>query len=456
MPVTVDTDLPLHDDRSRSWDGDAARSAMARRCASSDGVMAECMGRGFIWRDPEENAATIGAYSLPVADVFSGDLHLVLSGVQAAANAISPAREPGEARALDAPESDLSRMRSAVETILARFAREFDDESIRAPWEADSESETSSARPTVQALVGEPGPGATVQTASGCCGGCGCSGGSSETNNDDQAAPEAPEQKEEAAVPTNAPEHIEAPRLRSRTLRASATGGEWRPPLEHFANPHMAEPTKLTVTADGRGFGHLATWDQPHIGYDGKLVYPPRNASGEYEYSRQSRRVTADGAALAVGLITMATGHAADNLAADAAAAHYDNTGTMVAAVNIGEDQHGIWLAGSMLPDVSPEQRARFSLARVSGDWRQPRPGAGLELIAALSVPNPGFPVRQPAELLAADRMTLAASAAAGIDPSIVRIEEGQVRTFITAGADVIDQARAAELTEAVNQALAG
>lgn len=457
MPVTVDTDLPLHDDRSRSWDGDAARSAMARRCATDDGVMAECMGRGFIWRDPEGNAATIGAYSLPVADVFSGDLHLVLSGVQAAANAISPAREPGGPRALDAPESDLSRMRSAVETILARFAEHFDDESIRAPWDQDSEGETASASPS---LGGEPGPEAPVRTASGCCGGCGCG---TETNNDSQDAPEAPDQKEEAPVPTNVPEHIEAPRLRSRTLRASATGGEWRPPLEHFANPHMAEPTKLTVTADGRVFGHLATWDQPHIGYDGKLVYPPRNASGEYEYFRQSRVVTADGSALAVGLITMATGHAADNLAADAAAAHYDNTGTMVAAVNIGEDQHGIWLAGSLLPDVSPEQRARFSLARVSGDWRQPRPGAGLELIAALSVPNPGFPVRQPAELLAADRMTLAASGSHGhrfagfpIEPSVVRVEEGQVRTFITAGADVVDQARAAELSEAVNQALAG
>lgn len=442
MPVTVDTDLPLHDDRGREWDGDAARSAMARRCATDDGVMADCMGRGFIWRDPEANAATIGAYDLPVADVFDGDLHLVLSGVQAAANSISPAREPGSARALDAPESDLSRMRSAVETILARFARHFDDEEIRAPWE----SETAAAEPNGKDDEDEDERRRATYASAGC--GCNCGQQPKPTDNDQDSPTEEQAMSETTTAPTAAP--------RSRVLRASATGGEWRPPVEHFANPHMTEPTKLTVTADGRVYGHLATWDQPHIGYDGKLVYPPRSASGEYEYFRQSRVVTADGSALAVGLITMATGHADDNLSADAAAAHYDNTGTMVAAVNVGEDQHGIWLAGSMLPDVSPEQRARFSLARVSGDWRQPRPGAGLELIAALSVPNPGFPVRQSPELLAADRLTLAASAAAGIDPSVVRIEQGQVRTFITAGADVVDQQRAAELSEAVGHALAG
>lgn len=435
MPVTVNTDLPLHEDRSREWDGDAARSAMARRCAAEDGVMADCMGRGFIWRDPDADPSTIGAYALPVADVFDGEVHLVLSGVQAAANSISPAREPGEARALEASEDELGQMRSAVETILARFADEFDDESIRAPWEAEpeSESETSSAAPA-------------VQTASGCCSGCGCGSGKTETS-DDQAAEAAPTQKEEAAMPAASVQTVEAPRLRSRVLRASATGGEWRPPVEHFTNPHLVEPTKLTVTADGRVYGHLATWDQPHIGYDGKLVYPPRNADGSYGYFRQSQVVTADGSVVPVGIITMNTGHADEMLSADAASAHYDNTGTMVAACNVGEDAIGIWLAGSMLPDVSPELRTRFSLARVSGDWRQPKPGSSLELIAALSVPNPGFPVRQSDQLLASDRLTLAASGR-------VVAAEGEIRTFICAGATVFDQAQQEALTDAVRAAL--
>lgn len=429
MPVTVNTDLTLHTERGREWDGDAARSAMASRCESDDGVMADCMGAGFIWRNPDEDETTIGAYDLPVADVFGGDLHLVLSGVQAAANSISPERTPGSPRALDASESELSRMRSAVETILARFAREFDDESIRAPWEAetaaavtDDEDEDERRR-------------RRYETASACD--CNC-------RQDPEPPITGPDQTKET---TAMPEPTAPAVPRSRVLRASATGGEWRPPTEHFANPHLDEPTKLTVTSGGRVYGHLATWDQPHIGYDGKLVYPPRSSTGEYEYFRQSKVVTDDGSALAVGLITMATGHADESLSADAAAAHYDNTGTMVAACNIGEDSIGIWLAGSMLPDVSPEQRNRFSLARVSGDWRQPRPGAGLELIAALSVPNPGFPVRQSPDLLAGDRMTLAAS-------GLVRGDGGQIRTFITAGAAVVDQAQQDALTEAIRTAI--
>ena len=420
MPVTVNTDLPLHGERDRAWDGDAARQAMARRCANDDGVMADCMGQGFVWRDGDANPATIGAYSLPVADVISGDLQLVLSGVQAAANAVSPAREAGGPRAMGGSESELGQMRGAIETILRRFAREFDDDSIRAPWEEESRSETASA-------------------AARCA--CACTSQDSEPPKTGDANTD---QAKEA--PMNAPAvQVEVPR--SRVLRASATGGDWRPPIEHFANPHLDAPTKLTVTADGRVYGHLATWDQPHIGFDGKLVYPPRNASGAYEYFRQSQVVTAAGDVVPVGIITMNTGHADESLSADGAAAHYDNTGTMVAACNVGEDAIGIWLAGSMLPDVSPDLRTRFSLARVSGDWRQPKPGSSLELIAALSVPNPGFPVRQSAELLASDRMTLAAS-------GLIRADAGEIRTFICAGAAVVDEAQQAALTEAVRAAL--
>jgi hypothetical protein len=433
MPVTVNTDLPLHEDRSREWDGDGARSAMARRCSTDDGVMANCMGPGFIWRDPDADASTIGAYALPVADVFDGQVHLVLSGVQAAANSISPERDPGGPRALQASESELGQMRTAVETILARFAREYDDDGIRAPWEADE--------PAAESASAAPAPGGCVA--------CGCDS-TKPTEDNDIAADERPEpkQEEEAVMPSSASNQtIQAARTRSRVIRASATGGEWRPPTGHFANPHLTEPTKLTVTSDGRVFGHLATWDQPHIGYDGKLVYPPKNADGSYGYFRQSQVVTSDASVVPVGIITMNTGHADEMLSADAAAAHYDNTGTMVAACNVGEDAVGIWLAGSMLPDVSPELRNRFSLARVSGDWRQPRPGSQLELIAALSVPNPGFPVRQSEELLASDRLTLAASGR-------VVAAEGEIRTFICSGATVLDEAQQAALTDAVRAAL--
>lgn len=430
MPVTVNTDLPLHPERSTEWDGDAARSAMARRCASENGVTPDCMGAGFVWRDGDADPSTIGAYSLPVANVFDGQLHLVLSGAQAAANAVSPEREPGGPRAMGGSESELGQMRSAIATILRRFAREFDDEGLRAPWDRESETASASADST-----------------------CNCG--------KDTAQPpiNQPKPPKEAAMPKTI--HDTA---RGRVLRASATGGDWRPPADHFANPRLTEPTKLTVTSDGRVYGHLATWDQPHIGYDGKLVYPPHSGDGSYSYFRQSQVMTSSGDLVPVGIITMNTGHADENLSADAAAAHYDNTGTMVAAVNVGEDALGIWIAGSMLPDVSPDLRTRFSLARVSGDWRQPRPGSGLELIAALSVPNPGFPVRQSEALLNADRMALAAAGYPqypGFQPNrdlppygVVTIESGEIRTFITAGATVVDEAQNAAMAQAVREAM--
>ena len=431
MPVTVNTDLPLNGDRGREWDGDAARAAMARRCTSEDGVMADCMGPGFVWRDGDADPSTIGAYSLPVADVVDGDLQLILSGAQAAANAISPEREPGGPRAMSGSEAELGQMRTAVAAILRRFATEFDDDGLRAPWDRE-ESETASA-------------------ATGCS--CNCGTAPAKPTTTDAEPPK------EAAMPAPTPT-----KPRNRVLRASATGGEWRPPADHFANPRLVEPTKLTVTADGRVYGHLATWDQPHIGYDGKLVYPPKSSDGAYGYFRQSQVMTASGDVVPVGIITMNTGHAAENLSADAAAAHYDNTGTMVAAVNVGEDSLGIWIAGSMLPDVSPELRTRFSLARVSGDWRQPRPGSGLELIAALSVPNPGFPVQQPRALLEADRMALAAAGFPqypGFQPNrnmppfgVVTVEDGEIRTLITAGAAVVDEVQDAAMAKAVREAM--
>lgn len=417
MPVTVNADLPLDGDRERAWDDAAARARLAERCAGEgDAIEPDCYGRAFIWRDGDADPTTRGAYHLPVADVIDGEPRIVFRAVVAAARSVSPRATPGEGRAFDRSENELADMRSALAGLYERFAREFDDDEIVAPWEQMSAAATT-----------------------GCGSGCSCQPA--------MPTPASPKKDQSAPAPEGTMTTTDVNDHRSRVLRASATGDMWSPPVEHFANPHLAEPTKITVTADGRVYGHLATWDQPHVGYDGKLIYPPRNASGAYEYFRQSKVVCADGTPLAVGLLTMNTGHADETLTARAAQSHYDHTGTIAAAVNIGEDAIGIWMAGSMLPDVSADQRRRFALARVSGDWRQPQPNSPLELIAALSVPNPGFPVRQNAELLASDRYTLAAS-------GLVRAEGGEIRTLISAGTAVVDEGQQAQLVEAVRSAM--
>ena len=174
-----------------------------------------------------------------------------------------------------------------------------------------------------------------------------------------------------------------------------------------FADPRLDGPTALTVTADGRVFGHLATWGTGHIGM-GRHVTPPKSPSG-YKYFHQGVVATRDGD-LPVGKLTLGTGHApvARGITADAAAAHYDNTGAVVAAVRAGEDRHGIWLAGRLVPGIDDAKVDELRRSGVSGDWRGVN--GQHELVAALAVNVPGFPIPRTEELVAAGTMALVAA----------------------------------------------
>jgi len=94
---------------------------------------------------------------------------------------------------------------------------------------------------------------------------------------------------------------------------------------------------------------------------------------------------------LAVGNLTAGIGHAALNLTTHGAQQHYDSSGSVVAQVAVGEDDFGIWYAGAVLPDVDELQLRRFMSCGLSGDWRRNDKTGSLELMAALSVPVPGF-----------------------------------------------------------------
>jgi hypothetical protein len=96
----------------------------------------------------------------------------------------------------------------------------------------------------------------------------------------------------------------------------------------------------------------------------------------------------------------MNTGHAELWQDPSSTKAHYDNTGTVVADIAAGEDSNGIWVHGSLRPDVDELSVRRLRGAALSGDWRQL--GGNLELVAALAVNVPGFAVRRPAARIAA------------------------------------------------------
>lgn len=177
------------------------------------------------------------------------------------------------------------------------------------------------------------------------------------------------------------------------------------PPAEWFSDPRLSRPTPLSVKDDGRVFGHLALWGTCHISHagSGECVTPPHSTTG-YAYFHTGAIRTQGGAEVPVGHLTLDTMHA--NLAASPAStlAHYENTGAVIADITVGEDSHGIWVAGSLRPSATSEQIRALRAAPLSGDWR--RVGGALELVAALAVNVPGFPIPRPAGMVASGAIT--------------------------------------------------
>lgn len=161
------------------------------------------------------------------------------------------------------------------------------------------------------------------------------------------------------------------------------------PPLDWFRRPDLDRLTPLTVSDSGRVFGHIAGWETCHVGLPG-CVTPPASVSG-YSYFMTGEQATVDGPVLPVGTLVAGPRHADAQAAFQAAVGHYDDPAAAVAKVMAGEDEHGIWVAGWMLPGADPQAVDIFRSSAVSGDWR--RVGGSLELIAVCSVNAPGFPV---------------------------------------------------------------
>lgn len=165
------------------------------------------------------------------------------------------------------------------------------------------------------------------------------------------------------------------------------------PPIEWYRNPELDTLTPLTVTKEGRVWGHLAAWDSPHRSFPGRAITAPRSQTDYREFMTGQTEVVDAGQSrtISTGNLTVGGGHADTSLSADATRRHYDAATSIFATVTAGEDACGIWLAGAMLGDVDEFTRKRALASSLSGDWR--RVGSSLELCAALAVPVPGFSV---------------------------------------------------------------
>ena len=196
------------------------------------------------------------------------------------------------------------------------------------------------------------------------------------------------------------------------------------PPKEWFNNPGLKKPTALTVTDDGKVFGHIAAWHVDHIGM-AFGTRPPRSKSN-YAFFHTGVVRTEEGVDMPVGQLTLAGGHAGLEASAQEAVRHYDDTASAVADVHAGEDAYGIWVSGALRPGTSPEQIRSLRASAPSGDWR-PIKGA-LELVAVCQVNVPGFPIAR------------------------ARVASGQVMALVAAGASVLAQLKHDPLAELHNR----
>jgi hypothetical protein len=190
----------------------------------------------------------------------------------------------------------------------------------------------------------------------------------------------------------------------------------WRPPSDWFVDPQFSVHTGITVTDEGRVYGHAAPWGECHVGYQNECITLPREDA--HPYFMTGEVVCADGARVAVGQITVGTGHAPLGYRASQAAEHYDNTGAAVADVAVGNDRFGLWIAGAIRPSVAASRVHELRASgRLSGDWR--RIGGQLRLVGLLAVNVPGFPLPAPRARIAsgAPLALVAAGAGAALGP---------------------------------------
>lgn len=236
----------------------------------------------------------------------------------------------------------------------------------------------------------------------------------------------------------------------SMSVALVASGTVIEKPADAFKDPGFSRLTPLTIDGD-RIYGHLAQWGVCHIGIQDVCVTAPHSSTNYSMY--RTGVVFTDEGRLPVGQITMGTGHASIKANAKEAVAHYDNTGSVVADVVAGEDAFGIWFAGLLRPGLTPERIAQLAASALSGDWR--RTMTGLELVAALAVNVPGYPIPRvslSASALAGQESLVAAgiveldAVTAGLVPSSEEIA-GIVRT-------AVDEYRHAEAREARIEAL--
>lgn len=175
-------------------------------------------------------------------------------------------------------------------------------------------------------------------------------------------------------------------------LSLVASGGTSDIPSEWFNDPRLTKRERLHVEVDGRVWGHVAGLEECHTGsLPGSCVRIPRDMGFDYFNLGGGVVRCQDGTEIPTGPLVISADHAkVRGISWLDARDHYAHSGLAVADVRAGMDSHGIWVAGSLRPGISPDLVHAFRASRPSVDCRQI--GGRWQLLALLAVNMPGFP----------------------------------------------------------------
>lgn len=183
-----------------------------------------------------------------------------------------------------------------------------------------------------------------------------------------------------------------------------AAAGPVKPPRSWFDDPLLPELTPLTITKEGRVYGHLADWDGCHTGFQGVCV-PPFRSYTNYAYFNVGEIETDTGDLVPCGKLMFCmegNGHASteEGWGVEEVQRYYDDATKVGAFVRAGADRFGTYLVGALRPGLNDLEIQHLRTHPPSGDWRPVKNGPS-ELVAAFSVPVPGFPISRGRALVA-------------------------------------------------------
>lgn len=432
------------------------RDDALKRIAAWAGGNASQLNRAFLWRHPEGEPSNVLSYRLPVGDIVNGKLTLVYHAIYAA-SALLEGAHGGLPNIPDTEKDQLRRVISAIyrrmaddfndPTVKASWDRAVKRDNGVTKVEKGTnnsgdfaEEEMPLTELAADVLVGEEeltvnasgwsslpiasmstgwDEGATRQALNSWAGDDLAKYGRAflwqgESKSDmkfpiatiiggkltivPRAVSAALGRLNQADVPAEAKTRMGSilTGIRSRfsgseDMSLLAAGGPAIPPAAWFAHQDIPTDPGITVSADGQVSGYLAAWKQCHMSVGrGRCVKAPRSQTA-YQYFHLGSTPVDSGDTIKVGRLTVGGGHADVSLGVIPATEHYDNAGAVVAVVRAHEDQYGIQVAGAIVPGATAEQVSSLLRSPLSGDWRAVN--RNLELVAALAVNVPGFPV---------------------------------------------------------------